>query len=145
MSFSLMQNQLARLAGFTYLVLIITGVFSLMYVPNQLIDWDNAAKTIESIKGNLRLLNSVFWGLWLFPFGYLVFKSGFLPKFLGVFLMLGCLGYLVEFVGRLFIKDYYDTILSDIAGFPSQIGEFGICLWLMIFGTRTFSFSKNKK
>ena len=38
----------------------------------------------------------VFWGLWLFPMGYLVFKSGFLPKILGILLIIGCLGYLVD-------------------------------------------------
>jgi hypothetical protein len=46
--------------------------------------------------GNGILVNSVFWGLWLFPFGYLVFRSGFLPKPPGAFLILGCFGYLVE-------------------------------------------------
>ncbi|WP_432264957.1 DUF4386 domain-containing protein [Croceitalea rosinachiae] len=35
-------------------------------------------------------ISQIFWGLWLFPFGYLVYKSGFLPKLLGVLLMAGC-------------------------------------------------------
>lgn len=47
------------------------------------------------------LMVSVFWGLWLFPFGYLVYKSGFLPKILGVFLMVGCFGYLINFLETL--------------------------------------------
>ena len=34
----------------------------------------------------------IFWGLWLFPMGYLVFKSGFLPRVLGILLMIGCGG-----------------------------------------------------
>src|SRR5512141_1955773 len=38
----------------------------------------------------------VFWGLWLFPMGYLVFKSGFLPRILGVLLMIGCFGYVIQ-------------------------------------------------
>ena len=33
----------------------------------------------------------IFWGLWLFPLGYLVFKSGFLPRILGILLMVSCL------------------------------------------------------
>ena len=43
------------------------------------------------------LVCELFWGLWLLPFGYLVFKSGFLPKVLGILLMMGCLSYLVHF------------------------------------------------
>ncbi len=39
-------------------------------------------------------ISQIFWGLWLFPFGYLVYKSGFLPKVLGILLMAGCFGYL---------------------------------------------------
>src|SRR5258708_37060733 len=38
----------------------------------------------------------IFWGLWLFPMGYLVFKSGFLPRILGILLMIGCFGYLTD-------------------------------------------------
>src|SRR5207237_4371329 len=34
------------------------------------------------------LINEIFWGLWLFPFGLLVFRSGFLPRFIGVWLMI---------------------------------------------------------
>ena len=37
-------------------------------------------------------VSQIFWGLWLFPMGYLVFRSGFLPKFLGVLLIIGCPG-----------------------------------------------------
>ena len=38
-------------------------------------------------------MNEIFWGLWLFPFGLLVFRSGFLPRFIGVWLMINCFGY----------------------------------------------------
>ena len=38
-------------------------------------------------------MNELFWGLWLFPFGLLVFRSGFLPRFIGVWLMINCFGY----------------------------------------------------
>src|SRR5262249_42376599 len=43
----------------------------------------------------------LFWGLWLFPMGYLVYRSGFLPKVLGILLMIGCAGYLVDSVAAL--------------------------------------------
>ena len=38
----------------------------------------------------------IFWGLWLFPFGILVFRSGFLPRILGVLLIAACFGYLTD-------------------------------------------------
>src|SRR2546428_6094432 len=40
------------------------------------------------------LANEIFWGLWLIPFGLLVYRSRFLPRFLGVWLMAGCLAIL---------------------------------------------------
>jgi hypothetical protein len=79
-------------------------------------------------------LASIFWGLWLFPFGYLVFKSGFLPKVLGVLLMAGCLGYVVNFVGGFLFKGYAATGIASYMSIPSGLGEIGICLWLLIIG-----------
>jgi len=84
----------------------------------------------------------IFWGLWLLPFGYLVYKSGFLPKILGVFLMLGCFGYLIEFFAQFLIPAYNNSIAQTIVGIPSPIGEIGICLWLLIMGTNKISFEK---
>jgi len=46
---------------------------------------------------NGNMVASLFWGLWLLPFGYLVFKSGFLPKIIGVLLMFGVLWLPAEF------------------------------------------------
>ncbi|WP_276391240.1 DUF4386 domain-containing protein [Eudoraea chungangensis] len=80
-------------------------------------------------------ISEIFWGLWLFPFGYLVYKSGFLPKLLGIFLMAGCFGYLIDFFGGLLIDSYSEYTIANIISIPGTIGEFGICLWLLIFGT----------
>ncbi len=87
-------------------------------------------------------LSQIFWGLWLLPFGYLVFKSGFLPKILGIFLMLGCFGYLVTFFGNFLYPDFYKTTFATIVGLPASIGELGICLWLIIMGARPLKFKK---
>lgn len=78
----------------------------------------------------------IFWGLWLFPFGYLVYKSNFLPKLLGIFLMLGCIGYLIAFFGKVFINGYADLAIASYISIPSGIGEIGTCLWLLIMGAR---------
>src|SRR5207244_6194057 len=54
------------------------------------------------------LINEIFWGLWLFPFGLLVFRSGFLPRFIGVWLMINCFGCVALSVTALFFPVYSD-------------------------------------
>src|SRR6266853_3488016 len=53
------------------------------------------------------LINEIFWGLWLFPFGLLVFRSGFLPRIIGFWLMINCFGYVILSVIALFFHEYY--------------------------------------
>ena len=79
---------------------------------------------------------SIFWGLWLLPFGYLVFKSGFIPRILGILLMFGCFGYLINFTGIFFFANYGETLISTFITKPGGIGEIGICLWLLIMGVK---------
>ena len=71
----------------------------------------------------------IFWGLWLFPFGYLVFKSGYFPRILGVLLMIGCFGYLFDFFA-FFLFPNFETTVSLVTGF----GEIFFMLWLLIKG-----------
>jgi len=220
-------KQTARIAGLIYLVVVITGIISLMYIPNKLIVWNDALitynniianqalfrfglfsyiicytfflilplflyKLLKSVNNNYALLmvalavvsvpmaliniqnqfnvlslisgadylkvfsneqlqsqvllnlnqydnghliSLVFFGLWLFPFGYLVFKSGFLPKIFGVLLMLGCFSYLINFAGNTLYSDYSTLGISPYIQLPASIGEIGICLWLLIIGS----------
>ena len=78
----------------------------------------------------------IFWGLWLLPFGYLVVRSGMLPKIFGILLMFGCAGYLVNFIGEVVIPGYAQTAFANYIGLPGSIGEIGICLWLLIMGAK---------
>ncbi|MGH2666504.1 DUF4386 domain-containing protein [Flavobacterium sp.] len=218
----------ARIAGFLYLIVVLTGIFSLAYVPSKLIVWDNAEATIHNIMESetlfrlgivssltcyvfflllplalyrllqqvdknsallmvilaitsvpisfINILNKfavlslldgshylnaftseelqaqmmfylnqydsgilivqVFWGLWLLPFGYLVFKSGFLPKFLGILLMLGCFSYLINFLGFSLLPEYGKLGISSYVRLPASLGEIGTCLWLLIMGAK---------
>lgn len=96
---------------------------------------------IDSYSNGIQI-SQIFWGLWLFPFGYLVYKSGFLPKLLGIFLIAGCFGYLIIFFGGFLYSDFNNTIISQIVGYPATLGEFGICLWLLIMGTNKLNFRK---
>lgn len=90
---------------------------------------------IDQYKNGLRIVH-IFSGLWLFPFGYLIFKSDFLPKILGVLLMMGCFGYLINFLGNTLIPNYSKTGISSYISLPASIGEIGTCLWLLIMGAK---------
>ena len=71
----------------------------------------------------------IFWGLWLFPMGYLIFKSNFLPKALGILMIIGGFGYLVDsFV--YFIFPDFDVTFSEF----TFLGELLLPLWLMFKG-----------
>jgi hypothetical protein len=76
----------------------------------------------------------IFFGAWLFPLGYLVFKSGFLPKILGVILMVHCVGWLMTF-GQYFLFPDFNAI--TYVTYPlGLIAEFGLSLGLLFFGAR---------
>ncbi|SHM60384.1 DUF4386 domain-containing protein [Flavobacterium chilense] len=209
-----------RIAGLLYLVVVITGIFSLGYVPSKLIVWNNASATFVNITNSellfrlgvvsglicyifflflplvlykllkpvhktyalymvilaivsvpisfanmqnkfavLSVISSegqdkdlvmfylnqydygnlvvqIFWGLWLFPLGYLIFKSGIIPKFLGILLMLGCLSYLIDFFGDTLFTNYPKLGISSYIRLPATFGEIGTCLWLLIMGAK---------
>ena len=80
------------------------------------------------------MIAQLFYGAWLFPLGYLVFKSGFLPKILGIVLMVHCFTWLSTFF-QSFIFPGFDAItyVSYPLGF---IAELGLTLWLLIVGAR---------
>src|SRR6266516_3222524 len=74
----------------------------------------------------------ILWGLWLFPMGALAYKSRFLPRFIGVWLIINGVAYVVlSFTGLLF-PDYQDTVF--IFSQPALFGELAIMLWLVIKG-----------
>jgi Domain of unknown function (DUF4386) len=75
------------------------------------------------------LLTQVFWGLWLLPLGLLVFRSGFLPRLLGILLLIGCAGYVIDTVTQLLFPGY-DVTISQF----TFIGELLLPLWLLIKG-----------
>jgi len=79
----------------------------------------------------------IFWGLWLFPMGYLIYRSGYLPKFLGVLLMIGCFGYLVDSLAIFLLPGSQ----VNVATFTFW-GEILFPLWLLIRGVDVEQFEK---
>ncbi len=95
---------------------------------------DALAMLFLGLSGQGIVINEIFWGLWLFPFGVLVFRSGFLPRFLGVWLIINGFAYLtMSFTGLLLPQ--YENMVSNIA-FPALLGEMAIMLWLLIKGAK---------
>jgi hypothetical protein len=76
----------------------------------------------------------ILWGLWLFPLAILVYKSRFLPRFLGVWLTINGFAYLAMSFTGLLLPQYEDRV-SNIT-FPAQLGEVAFMLWLVIKGAK---------
>jgi hypothetical protein len=216
----------ARIAGVLYLLVTITGLFSLMYVPGQLFVRGNATATISNIASHqtlyelyivvgliseflfltlvlflYRLLKDVsplhaalmlglvllaaplafvgesyhvamlalargadflgvfdkpqhdaiemlilkiddagttvaeiFWGLWLLPLAYLVFKSRLLPRLLGVWLAINGVAYVILSGTSVLLPHYQRTVFA--LSQPALFGEMALMLWLLIMGAR---------
>ena len=76
----------------------------------------------------------IFWGLWLIPLGVLVYKSKFIPKVLGVLLVVGCFGHLLSFLTTFLFPDSNATLMPIAE--MLMIGELPIFLWLLIVGVK---------
>jgi hypothetical protein len=77
----------------------------------------------------------IFFGAWLFPLGYLVFKSGFLPRILGILLMVSCVTWTTTSLLYLLHVPGYTAI--TYISFPlGLIAELGLTLWLLIMGAK---------
>lgn len=77
---------------------------------------------------------SIFFGLWLLPLGYLVFKSSYLPKILGIFLMIGCFGYLINFIQGFLFPGTEATLWTNPVLIITHVSELLLMLWLLIMG-----------
>jgi len=77
---------------------------------------------------------SVFWGLWLFPFGLLVIRSGFIPRVFGYLLFVAGFGYLANSTATLVLPQF-SPFVSKFA-MILYAGELPIIFWLLIRGAR---------
>lgn len=76
----------------------------------------------------------IFFGIWLLPLGYLVYQSGMFPKIIGIFLMVGCFGYLADFIVFFLFPDAKN--IAELLTIPADLGEISFCLYLLIKGIR---------
>ena len=98
---------------------------------------NNAGESIDLISLFLNLHEygvftaQIFWGLWLFPMGYLAYQSGFIPKIIGIMLMIGCFGYLADSIVFL-LNLNFNFIFSEF----TFLGEVALPLWLLLKGIK---------
>ncbi len=220
------KKRTARIAGLLYVLLALTGIFSLIYVPSTLIVFEDATATAENITSSellfragilsglisnvifvflvlalYRLLKDIshkqailmvtlvvisvstgfvntfnqiaaliilsgadflsvfekpelesiayvflrlhsqgiqiiqiFWGLWLFPFGLLVYRSGFIPKILGVLLFIAGFAYVLSTFTFLVLPQFQATIFPLIT--LLEMAELPIIFWLLSVGAK---------
>jgi len=76
----------------------------------------------------------IFWGLWLFPLGLLVYRSRFLPRFLGVWLAFAGVAWVILSLTGLLLPQYQDNVFTYAQ--PAFFGEIALMLWLLIKGAR---------
>ena len=79
-------------------------------------------------------LAAIFWGLWLFPFGILVIRSGFIPRVLGILLMIAGFAYPIDSFTSLLLPQHADLV-SRFA-MVLFFGELPIIFWLLIWGAK---------
>jgi Domain of unknown function (DUF4386) len=82
------------------------------------------------------LIGLVFFGVHLFVLGYLVFKSGYMPRILGVLLIVAALGYLTDSFAHFLLANYetYASIFLVIVALPAVVAEFSFTFWLLYMG-----------
>jgi hypothetical protein len=95
---------------------------------------DALAMLFLRMHGQEILAAEIFWGGWLFPLGILTFRSGFLPRFLGVWLIINGFAYLAMSLTGLLLPDY-SGVVNGIT-FPALTGEVAFLLWLLIMGAK---------
>jgi hypothetical protein len=122
-------NSLNNIAA---LILVSGADFLSVFEKPQL---DALAYLFVRLHGRGITVASIFWGLWLFPFGMLVIRSGFIPRVFGVLLMIAGGAYLASAFTTLVLPQYA-PLVSQVA-MLFEAAEVPIIFWLVIWGART--------
>ena len=95
---------------------------------------DVLATLMITIEGQGSSVSELFWGLWLLPLAVLVYRSNFLPRFLGVWLLLNGLAYLVTSFTRILLPMHAGLV--SLVTLPILMGEVVFAFWLLIIGAK---------
>src|SRR6266403_640014 len=113
------------------LILVSGADFLSVFETRQL---DALAYVFLRLHGQGFVVAQIFWGLWLFPFGILVIRSGFIPRFLGYLLFIAGFGNVASSFTSLLLPPYVDLV-DRFAGLL-ELGELPIIFWLLIWGAK---------
>lgn len=102
----------------------------------ELVQRQEAALLLIKISESVIILLEAFWGLWLFPLAILVYKSGFLPRFLGVWLFITGFFYLLLSCVDILLPQHRDVLLKSVFALPIELGEVAFMLWILIMGAK---------
>ena len=105
--------------------------FLSIFPPPQM---NAVAQVFMDLSGQVLYLNDVFFGLWLLPFGVLVYRSGFIPGVLGILLIINGFAYL-GYVALL-VTPSISTVLAEVLLIPELVGELPIMAWLLVKGAK---------
>lgn len=95
---------------------------------------DALAMLLLNLRGYGFDVIQIFWGLWLFPLGLLVYRSGFIPRILGVLLMLNCVTFPANTFMSLLLPQYERLVSRWMM--PLGFGELAFMFWLLIMGAK---------
>ena len=129
-------------------------IFALVGIPIAMLNTLNriaALQLLNSADQMMLFLNlnaqgviiaSIFWGLWLFPLGYLIYKSGYFPKILGILVIIAGFGYLLGSFMHLLLPTY-GTIASALE--LMTFGEVLFMAWILLKGAKLPSNDADKE
>jgi Domain of unknown function (DUF4386) len=122
---------LNELNSFAALVLVRGADFLSIFDKPQR---DALAMLFLNLHGRGFVVAEIFWGLWLLPLALLVYKSRFLPRFLGVWLALAGFAWVILSLTGTLLPQYQDKVDSYCQ--PAFFGEIALMLWLLIRGAK---------
>jgi hypothetical protein len=127
---SLAVESISKLFLIVVMPTLANGAYQKAFEPQQLQVLANLALRSHDIAFNIAL---IFFGFTCLVNGYLIFKSGYLPKFVGVLMQIAGCSYLTACFAALFAPAFSDLITPAIL-LPPLIGESSFCLWLLVKG-----------
>ena len=94
------------------------------------------AQVMQSLAAfnNTWLIGLLFFGMHLLLLGYLIYKSGYVPRFIGILLCIAAMGYLIDSCANFMLSNYadYKDIFMMIVVIPGVVGEFSLTIWLLL-------------
>ena len=142
---TLNRNQAGLLVAFVIAQVITTFIFETFNFTSLMVAKGDILQSMPSDQKQILVIlflnihryglaiQEIFWGLWLLPFGLLVYRSGFIPKILSFCLLFGCICWLTDSISFL-LSPTVNALLTRVIMKVSWIGEMPILFWLLIKG-----------